>query len=57
MYCGARRGSVGHQARGAWPLESTDQAEAPIGMSLVVKPVMKMTVNEGEAVEAEEVEA
>ena len=38
--------------------------EAPIGMSLVVKPVMEMTVNEdeageadGEAVEAEEVEA
>ena len=43
---------------------ATVQDEAPIGMSLVVKPVMKMTVNRDEAggandeaVEAEEVEA
>ncbi len=43
---------------------ATVQDEAPIGMSLKVKPVTKMTVNEdeageadGEAVEAEEVEA
>ena len=43
---------------------ATVQDEAPIGMSLEVKPVMKMTVNggeageaDGEAVEAEEVEA
>ena len=32
---------------------ATVQDEAPIGMSLVVKPVMKMTVNEGEAGEAD----
>ena len=43
---------------------ATVQDEAPIGMSLEVKPVTKMTVNkdeageaDGEAVEAEEVEA
>ena len=43
---------------------ATVRDEAPIGMSLVVKPVMKMTVNEGEAggadgeaVETKEVEA
>ena len=43
---------------------ATVEDEAPIGMSLKVKPVMKMTVNkgeageaDGEAVEAEEVEA
>ena len=32
---------------------ATVQDEAPIGMSLEVEPVMKMTVNEGEAGEAE----
>ena len=43
---------------------ATVEDEAPIGMSLVVKPVMWMTVDrdeageaDGEAVEAEEVEA
>ena len=43
---------------------TTVQDEVPICMSLEVKPVMRMTVNEGEAgeadgeaVEAEEVEA
>ena len=43
---------------------ATVQDEAPIGMSFVMKPVIRMTVNEGEAgeadgeaVEAEEVEA
>ena len=32
---------------------ATVQDEAPIGMSLKVKPVMKMAVNEGEAGEAD----
>ena len=64
MCCGARRGSVGHQARGAWPLMSTDQAVRLIGRWMAVQPDMWLEMDDdeageadGEAVEAEEVEA
>ena len=54
MCCGARRGSVGHQARGVWPLMATDQAVRLIGRWMAVQPDMKMRMDGDEAGEAED---